>query len=231
MSQTTTPVTRFKHHPSRPKHEATRAAYSIICYAHQSASSFLQVFETLRGTRKAKGTSTDEEQDLLRAMVMFASAGLDSMAKQLITDTLSLVIGRHEGAHALFREFVERKIIRQDRLDAKFLAGILTSRAPQESMVNALVRELTDGSLQSRDALLRAAAHFDIPSKALCSDLDALHKTFQMRNEIAHEMDIDFAHPNRNRFSRRKADMVSGANTLFSVSDAFLREVDSRLSS
>ena len=80
-------LTLFKHYPGEPKsgslHENSQF---ILCSAHDAASSFLDTFNKVREARQAKGTPTDEEQDLLRAMLLFATAGLDSMVKQLVTD-------------------------------------------------------------------------------------------------------------------------------------------------
>jgi hypothetical protein len=39
-----------------------------------------------------RGMSTDEEQDLLRAMLVTAAPGLDAMTKQLIRDALPKVV-------------------------------------------------------------------------------------------------------------------------------------------
>ena len=72
-------MSRFQHYPNRPATEATQNAFTILCSTHNAASSFLDIFEATRRTRKAKGTPTDEEQNLLRAMLVFAGAGLDSM--------------------------------------------------------------------------------------------------------------------------------------------------------
>ncbi|MCU0571086.1 MAG: hypothetical protein MUF49_31540 [Oculatellaceae cyanobacterium Prado106] len=97
------PQSLFNHYPTRPKHQATINAYLILCSAHKTASSFLEIFISTENTQESIEQSTDEEQDLLRAMLVFASAGLDSMAKQLVSDALPIVIDNNEGAEALSR--------------------------------------------------------------------------------------------------------------------------------
>ena len=222
-------VTRFVHVPQEPGGAEAANAYVIARSTHEAASSFLVAFEHARLGRKAVGTPTDAEQDLLRAMLVFASAGLDSMVKQLIADALPRVIARNEGARAMFRGFVEGRLARQDRVDPKFLATVLTSDQPRQVLLDDLVAYLSAGSLQSKDALFKAASFFDVPSAALTKQPDVLKRIFDVRNQIAHEMDIDFSQPNRNRFPRKKKYMQDSAAELLRIAAAFLAEVDRRL--
>ena len=115
-------MSRFEHYPNAPAADAARNAFTILRSAHAAASSFLDIFEGTRQTRQAKGTPTDEEQDLLRAMLVFAGAGLDSMIKQLVRDALSLTIDRSERAEENFRTFVSKRLARRDTLDPGFLS-------------------------------------------------------------------------------------------------------------
>ena len=189
----------------------------------------LTLFESIRQNRDAKGTPTDQEQDLLRAMLAFACAGLDSMIKQVVRDALESVIDRSERAHGNFRVYVEKRLARQGTLDPKFLAGVLTGTDPRTVLIAELVGELTSQSLQSKDHVLRAASFFDIPSNALTSDIRLLDRIFQARNQISHEMDVDLNQPNRNRRPRRKNAMISHTETILQLANAFLVEVDQRL--
>src|SRR6266513_3263279 len=161
---------KFDHYPDKPKSQDAANAYYILCSAHEAASSFLELFEKERTRRKAKGASTDEEQDLLRAMLVFASSGLDSMLKQLVTDTLPSVITKEKGAHELFRDHIERKLKKGVETDAKYLATVLACAEPQRLMMDDVVQSLCASSLQSKDQLLKVAAHFNIASKKLSTD-------------------------------------------------------------
>lgn len=223
-------MSRFQHYPGAPTADAVRNAFTILCSAHDAASSFLDIFEATRNTRKAKGTPTDEEQDLLRAMLVFAGAGLDSMIKQLVRDALSLTIDRSKGAEENLRVFISKRLARQDRLDPSFLSSVLASRDPRDVLVSALVDELISQSLQSKDQVLRVASYFDIPSAALATDLRLLERIFRARNEIVHEMDVDFAQTNRNRRPRGKAVMIHHTTEILRLANAFLIEVDRGLS-
>lgn len=74
---------------------------------------------------------------------------------------------------------------------------------------------------------MRVAAHFDIPSAELFSrsDQQEFRRIFSARNEIIHEMDVDFNQPNRNRRPRRKNQMIDDTQKIFVVSERFLRSV------
>jgi hypothetical protein len=75
-------ATKLTSVPAKPKATECDKAYSIFTTAHSTAASFLTAFNKSRQTKGGKGTTTDEEQDLLRAMLIFASAGLDALIKQ-----------------------------------------------------------------------------------------------------------------------------------------------------
>lgn len=147
-------MSRFEHYPDSPAADAARNAFTILCSAHNAASSFLDIFEATRKTRKAKGTPTDEEQNLLRAMLVFAGAGLDSMIKQLVRDALSLTIDRSEGAEENLKTFISKRLARQDTLDPSFLSSVLASRDPRDVLVSELVDDLISQSLQSKEQVL-----------------------------------------------------------------------------
>lgn len=219
----------FEHYPSEPDCQQCWKAYTLLCNAHETSSSFLEIFNTTRMTRKARGASTDKEQDLLRAMLTFACAGLDALVKQLIEDALPDVINRNKDAETTFRRDIERRIRRGEEIDHKFLADILTQKRPRDRLIKILVSDLTSQSLQSKDQLLKAGSFFDIESDSITKDPNNLAQIFTVRNQIVHEMDIDFSPTNRNRRSRTRSKMVVDTNEIFKVSKVFLEEVDHKL--
>ena len=124
-------MAEFGPRPKQPDSEALRNSHIILAGAYDAATSFLNLFEETRRARQAKGTPTDKEQDLLRAMLVFACAGLDSMLKQLIRDALKLVIDQSEGAQLQFKSFIEKRLSRQGNLDPKFLSEVLVEKIPE----------------------------------------------------------------------------------------------------
>ncbi|OJU33966.1 MAG: hypothetical protein BGN99_28110 [Alphaproteobacteria bacterium 65-37] len=162
-------------------------------------------------------------------MLVFASAGLDSLVKQLVRDALRPVIERSEGADAQFRLFVQTKIKRGDGLSDRLIADVLVSRKPRDSLLDVLINDITSESLQSAEQIFRVAAAFDIATSVICPDIKAFKDVFKVRNQIIHEMDVAFDQSNRTRRPRKHADMVSFTNTLFDVSARFLSAADQKL--
>lgn len=215
--------------PARPAHSSLLSAYSILERACEATEAFLSAFKTVRTARKAKGTPTDHEQDLLRAALVFSAAGLDSIVKQLVRDTLQGVIGRNKGAHAQFTDYVYSRLKRTDGLDLRFLAEAVSADKPTRHLQQQLIAELTSGSLQSKDQLLRVAAYFAIPASELCQDLRVLKDVFYARNQIAHEMDVLLGQPNRGRRQRRTKDMTRYTAFVLQTARAFYVAVEARL--
>lgn len=219
----------FHHFPDEPRSALCQSGYVILCNAHDAASSFLEIFGAVRANRNARGMPTDEEQDLLRAMLLFASAGLDSLAKQLIRDALPAVLELNEPAAKMFKTFVERRLKSGDEIDHRLLADVIGDREPRARLVALLVDDLTSRSLQSTEEILKTAAAFDIPSNRITNDPRRLTDIFRARNQIAHEMDVDFTRPNRSRRPRAREIMVGYTNEIFAVARAFLVGVDEKI--
>lgn len=221
--------TLFEHYPIRPDTEQCFFAFTILCNAHDASSSFLDIFRNSRAARNARGAATDIEQDLLRAMLSFASAGLDSMVKQLIKDALPNVIDSNVGAFESFRSYTEKRIVRNEEFDHKLIADLLCDVSPRQKLVETLVNDLTSSSLQSAEAIFRAGSFFNIPSIEICADPNELKRVFQSRNQIIHEMDVDFGQPNRNRRQRRMQRTIDSTNIIFLSARNFLAKVSERL--
>lgn len=222
-------MTEFGPRPEQPDSESLRNSHIILVGAYDAASSFLGLFEETRRARQAKGTPKDKEQDLLRAMLVFACAGLDSMLKQLIRDALKLVIDQSEGAQLQFRSFIEKRLARQGNLDPRFLSEVLMGTNPRDVLMFSLVEDLTSKSLQSKEQILKAASYFDIPSRDLTSNIEQLGNIFRARNQISHEMDVDFTQQNRNRRPRRKAEMIEYTRVILQLANRILKETDKKL--
>src|SRR6185503_19605830 len=161
----------------------------------------------------------DEEQDLLRAMLVLAAAGLDGLAKQLIREALPLVLSRDERAQEALEKFIARQIRPDtDNLDrsvgAKFLAKLLSRPSPQVSAINEYVRHLTDGSLQSSASLYEVVGALGLWPQDVNLDREVLNPIFKIRNKIIHELDINLEAARRTRNVRRRNDMITHTNCL-----------------
>lgn len=162
-------------------------------------------------------------------MVVFASAGLDSMVKQLVADALPLLIVSDTEAQKQFRSHVERQLKSRD--NARVLAHALVADSSREQIILELVAELQSGSLQSVEELARAASYFAIPATDVMPDIDALRLAFHARNEIAHGMDVDFSTAASIRRQRRLDELERYANVILRTASNMLRCVGQRLDS
>jgi hypothetical protein len=165
----------------------------------------------------------------LRAAFIFAAAGLDSMVKQLVRDALHAAIAKDKGAHAQFVEYVQTRLRRLDQLDVRLLAGALAADRPSEHLRKELIGDLTGSSLQSKDQLLRVAAHFAIPADEITKDAKKLGTVFEARNQITHEMDILLGQANRGRRQRKYETMKDYTSVILTTAVAFYLAVKKRL--
>lgn len=218
-------------------HDVCEKAALILEHAHDSARAILKAFDVARSDRAGKrkagtaGATTDEEQDLLRAMLVMAAAGLDAMAKQLIRDALRFVVHEDDGARQELESFVRRRLDRdfvamQEGRKARFTPKILASWDLRDQILEEYVQDLTAGSLQSADELRRIAAAFGLTADLIDTDFQALQGIFRVRNQIIHELDVNLAAPRRNRNSRRTTKMVRDTNQVLAASEDLLNAVD-----
>lgn len=217
---------------AEPACEECSKALLILARTHESADALLKAYTLARrqrggpGSRSPRGMSTDEEHDLLRAMLVMAAAGLDSMVKQLVRDALPRVV--HEDAHA--RSGLERYLAGRLRPgDPEFLSKVLAAPAPTTAVVDAYVEQLTGSSLQSAAELARAASAFGLEPREVGIDFEQLRSIFDIRNKIIHELDINFAAQRRIRNVRRAPIMGAHTNTLLDIGERILRAVDGKL--
>jgi hypothetical protein len=215
------------------KNENLKTSYDILRQANKVSCSFLNIYTKNRGVRIEKTSSTDDEQDLLRAMLVFATAGLDSMMKQLVKDALEKVIDNNPGALQQLESFALQKLKKGSILDLpaevtsyKFLSLLITTDSPKKALIAKLIDELRSGSLQSADELLKVANYFAISPEALKLNTKKLKDVFKVRNKIIHEMDITLEKPNRKRTQRNCSDMIQNTNFILKTAENFIKCVD-----
>ena len=212
--------------------EFTVNARVILESAEASTQAFRKAFDLVRKQRSAaRGMTTDDEQDLLRAMVVFAGAGLDAALKQLIRDTIRELARRDVAVQRELEVFVARELRGDtDNPEAisgpKFLARILVASSPQNQVIEEYIRELTGSSLQSVDQLMRAAKALGVSQPAAGIEPRKLNHIFDVRNKIIHELDIDLNAQRRNRNIRGRDAMVEHTQTLLSVAQKVVEAVE-----
>lgn len=179
--------------------------------------------------------TTDEEQDLLRAMLVMAAAGLDSMTKQLVRDALPLIVHRNHEARDGLERFLARQLAGDVELvtagrSPKFISQLLAAHDLPAKAAASYVIHLTNSSLQSAEELLRVASAFGLTAKDLSTNFQQLKPIFDVRNKIIHELDIHLEGARRKRNLRSKTDLVRFSNALLDAGGELIRAVHSKLS-
>lgn len=220
---------------AEPESDQCKKAWLILKHAHESAQSLLRAFELARGMRgRPRGMTTDEEQDLLRAMLVMSAAGLDAMTKQLLRESLPRLTKKHDAVRRGLEKFLARRIRGSpDSIDeisgAHFLARIFAAPTQQAQVIEEYIAELTGVSLQSPAELMKAANALGIDPKDVGIVPTALRPIFDIRNKIVHELDINLDAERRNRNVRRRTVMTKHARTLLRIAEQMLKRADETL--
>lgn len=213
-----------------------RRSGSAGWHARSSVKNFYNVFDSVRTARQATGAPTDGEQDLLRAAVVFAARGLDITIKELIRGSLRALAACDEDVREEFEKFTRRQLKSDPELGGKtdptkFLAQLLVSESPYEKLIENYIYDLTGSSLQSTDELFKAAAALDLENRFLVDNKAGLKTAFDTRNDIIHELDVNFGggRGQRQRKSRTKWQLEEHSTLLLEASDFFIKEVEKKL--
>jgi hypothetical protein len=223
---------------NRRRCKETVRAHTVLDQTRDSVKGFLGAFEKLRQSRSARGNSTDQEQDLLRAALVFAAAGLDSVAKELIKSCIRALAACDSDVQVELETFVYRKLRGESGEPealggARFLAQVLIAKSPQERLIDLYVLELTGSSLQSAEQLMRAAKALGLQPNTIGVDLKELKPIFAARNKIIHELDVNLGvtPARRNQNSRRRRDMEAWGMKLLDIGAKLISGVDQKLRS
>lgn len=221
--------------PSAPTNQAAADAHLILSHAHEAAKALLDAFDASRTKRRASGgNTTDSEQDLLRAMLVFAGAGLDAAVKRLIQDSLAALAASDASVQQALQAFAARRL-RDEMTSAPttakgyaLLASALSSQSAQQTLVAAYVNDLIGESLQSVERAIEAIGALGI-KESVPVDHSALKGVFADRNRIIHEMDMNLSGALRKRKSRSRDSMLRAANQLLGLGGAIVAAVDKKL--
>lgn len=205
--------------------EETNNATRVYEYTWSSVSSLLASYETAR----PQGAPSNQEQDLLRAMLVMAGAGLDATVKQLLKASLTPMIENTEAARDGFTRFITRCL--GEKAEAAMAKAIATGNVSVHFQ-ERYIRHLTGDSVQSVEQLHIAAKALSIDSVMKSVEPSHLRAAFEVRNKIVHELDLNFSSPGAGRRTqtlRRKNDMVNHAENLLKISKSFIEHVDNAL--
>lgn len=223
------------------KSDALTFAIRIHNQMVSAIDSFHDLYLDSQQSKPQEEQHSHGEQDLLRAMLLFACSGLDAVVKQLITDALRTVLGQDEGAQQQFKTFVERRLRKSSSIedrdrssnsssiaDIGLLADILVNVDPRAKLIDILTETLKAESLQSVDQLLRVAAHFALTREEIMADDKVTREAFKARNQITHEMDVDLP-GGRDRRERDYQTMARWTENVAEISRRFIGQVELKM--
>lgn len=205
-------------------------AQQYLTLSWRSASEALGAMQSIRERRveegiDPRGRPRDQDQDLLRAMLVFACAGVDAAMKALIEDALPTLAGAGEVVQETLDRFAQRYMAPGGVLNPGALATVLAhAESPRVAIIQEFIDDLTGGSLQSSEQLKSVCAALGIRDDELYRDIADLGPVFRARNEIVHELDLS----PEGRFNRRQrpiGEMVGMANQAFDVAQRVINEV------
>lgn len=221
--------------PPMPKE--TDRAEVVLKQANLSVKHFRNACLTVRAQRGGSmGPPTVGEQDLIRASLIFAAAGLDSTIKELIKGSIKSLAENDTLVQKGLETYATRQI--KDDKDglsgkngASFLAKILVSTSPYEQLVENYTRWLTGSSLQSLDELFKASNALGITISLINDKNKELKEAFDVRNKIIHELDIKFdaVHGSKNRNSRTKDKLDCMSDLFLRIAEEFIKAVNKKI--
>jgi hypothetical protein len=171
--------------------EAFYPEYVIFQKTVEAVNSLHSLYKV--GRKGAKGgPSTHAQQDLNRAMLVFACAGLDVLVKQLVKTKLSRLIENDKNVADKFKQYVKDGLKKDEKAMLNTVALALIDQNPRTMLLTEYIGTMTEDSLQSTEQLRRVstAAGLDVSRIFTSEKQNRLRDAFTVRNQIIHEMDI-----------------------------------------
>lgn len=171
----------------------TETAQRFLASAYDSVVGMFDNLETLRQVRKSQGRNIQgrlpgNEEDLLRAAILFSGAGMDAALKRLIGDALPALLDASSDVHAKLEAFLSAGMAADTAPVG--LARYLLSPIPRDAIILDYIASLTGESLQSVEQVDRVAGALGLNDRALRQEIRELRTLFVARNEISHELDL-----------------------------------------
>ena len=223
--------------PGKPTGQLVTGAWRYLVGCHSSVTGLFDALATVRETKRAvtgqdtRGRLARDEEDILRAALVFTSSGLDACCKRLLRDTLETLVAGNAAAGHKFQEFVKQEL-------ATGLSGAL-SRAildpdPRKQMIQVYIGARTRASLQgSGDVKARVRDTLGISNAQLpVAQIEQLDGFFTARNAIVHDLDYKDPSAGSNaRWTRTMENVRTDCDTVFAVIATIIRETASNVRS
>ncbi|HEY8982575.1 MAG TPA: hypothetical protein VIU15_23670 [Streptomyces sp.] len=164
---------------------------------HDSVSGLFDTLHLVRRTRAQQHNTTtrgrlhSDAQDLLRAAIVFTSAGLDATVQALIHHAVPVLIAQPGTPRRMYEIFIDQQT-RAPNVEDEFLAA-LKKQDPGAALLDLYVLSKTKASFQgSSDLHDRAGSSLGITNQQIPkARFTALDGFFTARNDVAHRLDME----------------------------------------
>jgi hypothetical protein len=172
-------------------------AWRYLGATHQSVSGLLDALHVLRlkgqqAKEETSGKLSADQQDLLRAALVFTSSGLDACLTRLLRDALPVLVATDAAAEKQFKKWVGTRLdgSATGKVTGELRQAIL-DRDPRARLVELYVKTISKPSLQGTGDLLAVRDALGLTAEQITGDVvDELSSFFAARNEITHELDL-----------------------------------------
>lgn len=150
---------------------------------------------TLSGTPQAEEPLSDGVQDLLRAAIVFTSAGIDACLESLLTHAVPSLVAHNDNACRKFELYVENQVNAPKPTSA--FVDALKAPDPRSRLVELYILGLSGPSFQGSSSIKdRALAALGVTNAQLpTARVISLDPFFRARNDVVHKLDL--LEPNR----------------------------------
>lgn len=196
-----------------PDRSTLHRAQRYLQGAHDAVSNMLNVtYPALRSQREGKrGRLTHAEHDCFRAAVVFAAAGVDTVFKEAIRCAVPNLVDLFDLARDKYLEFVTTYIKEGSGVSPRAIAGLLADKDSGSRLVEEYIQQLTGSSLQSVGQITMALSALGLgDEKDLYIAAKQQRKLFEVRHQIAHELDMTQASA-RGKGKRSRHERTPGA--------------------
>lgn len=171
----------------------TETAQRFLASTYDSVEAVFLTLQTIRNVRRTRGENVTgrlpgPEEDLLRAAIVFAAAGMDATLKRLVADSLPTLLRGRADVQTKFEDFVRSRLTLETA--PATLARYLIAPVPRDLIISDYVSSLTGESLQSVEQLHKVAGALGLNDRDLRQEIGQLKPLFVARNEISHELDL-----------------------------------------
>ncbi len=205
--------------------------YTILCKTIDTVNNFSNLYKNER--KEKKGPTEDVVQDLHRAMLIFACAGLDVLVKSLIRTKLPELLETSSLAKETFVSTIKNGLNKKESSDLLSIVALaLSDHNPRDILLQEYIEDLVGNSLQSVAQLKKISRALGIDIKLiLAKDVERkIDESFKTRNEIIHEMDVinknsDLSRNGKTRRQRHAQKMESQTKDILDFSQSIFLKV------